>query len=70
MGTPRVRAVRQTLGPAARLSYQAGAMGDAVMEVEDIGDDLADLDALEESLTSGMQPGAVATSSDAPDSEK
>ena len=45
-------------------------MGDAVMEVEEIGDELADLDALEESLSTGMQPGAVASSSDAPESEK
>eukprot|EP01043_Picozoa_sp_COSAG02_P014995 COSAG02_NODE_628_length_19343_cov_15.829297_11_plen_421_part_00 len=40
------------------------------MEVEEIGDELADLDALEESLSSGMQPGAVANCIDAPESEK
>jgi hypothetical protein len=46
-------------------------MSDTEMQVQDIADELADLDALEESITNGVQPaGSNAKSTDAPAADK
>lgn len=61
-----MRAPESRTGPLTRRVHASRAMVETVMEVEELGDELADLDTLEETIASGMQPGGV----NAPDSDK